>query len=196
MMSSFWEMLTGLAIDLSFSTAAATAFWIPRFKLIASAPAARFLQASLKIASARTVAVVVPSPATLEVLLAASRTSLAPIFSVLSSKSTSSATVTPSLVTVGLPHPLSIMAFRPRGPRVDLTAAASFSTPASNALRASVSNANCFAAIALLSPDILSLYLNCLRTHYGKTFYANQIPKQPFNKQPKGLFSLKTLQKL
>jgi hypothetical protein len=44
--------------------------------------------------------------------------------------SISSATETPSLVTVGPPHDLSRTALRPRGPRVALTARASFSTPA------------------------------------------------------------------
>ncbi len=89
------------------------------------------------MASARTVAVVVPSPAFLLVLLAASLTSWAPKFSYLSRRSISSATVTPSLVTVGDPQPLSRTAFRPRGPRVALTASASLVTPASNARRAS-----------------------------------------------------------
>jgi len=40
------------------------------------APATTFLRSSRKIASARTVAVIVPSPATLEILDATSRTSL------------------------------------------------------------------------------------------------------------------------
>ena len=136
-MSSFLAMSMGLANLPSCSVAATTAFWMPRFNAIASAPAARFLNASLKIASVRTVAVVVPSPAILEVLLAASRTSFAPMFSALSTRSISSATVTPSFVTVGPPQPLSMMAFRPLGPSVDFTAAASFSTPVSNAVRAS-----------------------------------------------------------
>ena len=148
-MSSFLVMSMGLASFFSWSVAAVTAFCMPRFKLIASAPAARFLNASRNIPSARTVAVVVPSPATLDVLLAASFTSLAPMFSALSRRSISSATVTPSLVTVGPPQPLSIIAQRPRGPRVDLTADASFSTPASRALRASLSKAKSFAAMCL-----------------------------------------------
>jgi hypothetical protein len=71
---------------------------------------------SRKRASARTVAVVVPSPASSEVLLAASLTSMAPMFSALLRSSISSATVTPSLVTVGPPQDLSMTALRPRGP--------------------------------------------------------------------------------
>ena len=51
-----------------------------------------------------TVAVVVPSPATSEVLLATSLTIFAPMSSYLSSSSISLATVTPSLVTVGEPN--------------------------------------------------------------------------------------------
>ena len=62
-------------------------------------------------------AVVVPSPATSFVLLAASLTSWAPKFSFGSSSSMSSATVTPSLVILGEPQPLSSTALRPRGPK-------------------------------------------------------------------------------
>ena len=47
--------------------------------------------------------------------------------------SISSATLTPSLVTVGPPQDLSSTALRPRGPRVAFTARASFSTPARRA---------------------------------------------------------------
>src|SRR5258707_2922127 len=97
------------------------------------------------MASARTVAVVVPSPATSLVLLAASFTSWAPRFSNGSSNSMSSATVTPSLVTLGEPQPLSSTALRPRGPRVLRTALANFDTPAINGCRASSSNTICFA---------------------------------------------------
>ena len=86
--------------------------------------------------SARTVAVVVPSPATSLVLQATSRTSWAPMFSYGSSSSISLATVTPSLVMVGEPNFLSRMTLRPFGPSVALTACASFSTPRSKACRA------------------------------------------------------------
>ncbi len=53
------------------------------------------------MAWARTVAVVVPSPATSEVLEATSRTICAPMFSSALPSSISLATVTPSLVMVG-----------------------------------------------------------------------------------------------
>src|SRR3984885_2344696 len=45
--------------------------------------------------------------------------------------------VTPSLVTTGVPVIFSRIAFRPLGPRVDLMASASWSTPASSKARAS-----------------------------------------------------------
>src|SRR5258708_17811083 len=101
--------------------------------------------------SAKTVAVVVPSPAMSLVLLATSRTIWAPIFSYGSSSSISFATVSPSLVIVGEPNFLSRTTLRPFGPSVTLTARLSFSTPRSNALRASSSNINCFAAMLIRS---------------------------------------------
>jgi hypothetical protein len=63
------------------STIALTALSIPRLMPIGFEPAVTFRRPSLKIASARTVAVVVPSPATSEVLVATSRTIWAPMFS-------------------------------------------------------------------------------------------------------------------
>jgi hypothetical protein len=61
------------------------------------------------------------------------------MFSYASSSSISFATVTPSLVTVGLPKDFSMMTFRPRGPSVTLTARASFYTPARMCSRAEAS---------------------------------------------------------
>src|SRR3954468_20252218 len=104
------------------------------------------------MASANTVAVVVPSPATSLVLLATSRTMRAPMCSYLSSSSISRATVTPSLVTVGEPNDFWMMTFRPRGPSVTLTARASLVTPRCIAWRASWSNAIIFAAMCALAP--------------------------------------------
>src|ERR1043165_5353646 len=97
------------------------------------------------MACARTVPVVVPSPATSEVLLATSRTSCAPMFSYGSWSSISLATVTPSLVMVGDPYFFSSTTFRPRGPSVTFTAFATASTPRCNARRASSLNNNCLA---------------------------------------------------
>src|SRR5438552_18886277 len=81
------------------------------------------------MAWASTVAVVVPSPATSEVLLATSRTICAPMFSSVSFSSISLATVTPSLVMVGEPNFFSMTTLRPLGPRVTFTASARTFTP-------------------------------------------------------------------
>src|SRR5271157_609861 len=81
------------------------------------------------MAWARTVAVVVPSPAISEVLLATSLTIWAPMFSNLSSSSISLATVTPSFVMVGEPNDLSSITFLPLGPKVTFTASARPFTP-------------------------------------------------------------------
>ena len=67
--------LIGVAIDRIDLETASTALWMPRDRAIGSAPAAIILSPSRKMASASTVAVVVPSPATSLVLLAASLTS-------------------------------------------------------------------------------------------------------------------------
>src|SRR5262245_31727216 len=155
---------TGLAIDWISSTTVPTALCMPRTNALASTPAVICLRPALKSASARTVAVVVPSPASSEVFDAACLTSCAPMFSTLSRSSISSATVTPSLVTVGPPHDLSSTAFRPRGPRVDFTAAASFSTPAKSDLRASVSKANSLTAMSVSPVD------------YSRTAAADPVP--------------------
>src|SRR5207237_7054316 len=101
------------------------------------------------------VAVVVPSPATSLVLLATSLQSCAPIFSYGSSSSISLATVTPSLVIVGLPHFLSSTTLRPLGPRVTFTASATLLTPRSSALRAFSSYKRFFAAIYFSFPILI-----------------------------------------
>jgi hypothetical protein len=81
------------------------------------------------MAWARTVAVVVPSPALSLVFEATSRTIWAPMFSSLPKSSISLATVTPSFVTTGDPQLFSMTTFRPLGPSVTLTASASVLTP-------------------------------------------------------------------
>src|SRR5574342_73707 len=86
---------------------------------------------------ASTVAVVVPSPATSEVLEATSRTIWAPMFSRGSLSSISLATVTPSLVIRGEPNFLSRTTLRPLGPSVTFTASASRLTPRRIACRES-----------------------------------------------------------
>ena len=129
------------------STIALTARSTPRFRSIGFMPAATDLAPSLTIAWASTVAVVVPSPAWSEVLLATSRTICAPIFSNLSSSSISLATVTPSLVMRGAPNDLSSTTLRPLGPSVTLTALARMSTPRNILSRASTENLTSLAAI-------------------------------------------------
>src|SRR3989441_9718977 len=79
-----------------------------------------------------------------EVFEATSFSICAPMFSLESLSSISLATVTPSLVIVGLPNFLSITTLRPFGPSVALTAAAMMLMPLSRLARASSSNFSCF----------------------------------------------------
>src|SRR5512140_333528 len=102
------------------------------------------------MARASTVAVVVPSPATSEVLLATSFTICAPMSSNLSSSSISFATVTPSLVMFGAPNDFSSTTLRPLGPRVTVTASARTRTPANTLFRASSPNFTIFAGMVWL----------------------------------------------
>ncbi len=125
------------------ATTAAVASSIPRFKSMGFAPAATFFIPSRTMTCVRRAAVVVPSPAVSFVFSAASFTRDAPTFSNLSSRSMSFAMVTPSLVTVGLPKPLSSTTFRPLGPRVTRTVFATWSTPASSFRRARSSKRIC-----------------------------------------------------
>ena len=123
------ESLQGLESFFSSSTATITPLSMPRLMSIGLRPEATALRPSRMIACASTVAVVVPSPASSEVLEATSFTICAPMFSNLSFSSISLATETPSLVTVGAPKLLSSTALRPLGPRVALTALARTLTP-------------------------------------------------------------------
>ncbi len=72
---------TSLAMLRSSSLTRSTAFSMPRLSAIGLAPAATLRRPSRTSAWARTVAVVVPSPATSSVFFATSLTSSAPIFS-------------------------------------------------------------------------------------------------------------------
>ena len=105
---------------------------MPRLTSTGFAPAPIACMPSVMMAWASTVAVVVPSPTTSLVLIAASLTSWAPMFSNWSARWISRAMVTPSLVTTGVPVIFSRMTLRPLGPSVDFTASASLSTPASS----------------------------------------------------------------
>ena len=141
------EVSQGLERDLSSATTAVTALSMPRFKSIGFMPAATAFKPSFTMACARTVAVVVPSPAASLALEATSFTICAPMFSNLSSNSISRATDTPSLVMVGAPKDLSNTTLRPFGPRVTFTASAKIFTPFNIFTRASLPNFTSFAAM-------------------------------------------------
>src|SRR5581483_7846702 len=111
------------------------------------------------------VAVVVPSPATSDVFDATSFTICAPMFSNLSSSSTSFATVTPSLVTFGAPKDFSSTTLRPRGPRVTVTASARMLTPRRIFSRASWLNFTSFAAMAYVPPSTFEHAEDVLLAH-------------------------------
>ena len=130
-------VFTGCASSLIAATTVSTAICIPFLTTIGFAPAATFFMPSRTKACAKSVAVVVPSPATSFVLVATSFTSCAPIFSKASSSSTSFAIVTPSLVMRGAPYFLSRTTFLPFGPKVIFTVSLNLSIPACKALRAS-----------------------------------------------------------
>src|SRR5881628_2977336 len=127
---------------------------MPRFNDIGFEPAVTFLSPSRNIAWASTVAVVVPSPARSEVLVATSFTICAPMFSTGSASSISLATVTPSLVMVGDPNFLSRTTLRHLGPSVTLTASASWLTPRRIAWRDCSPYTICFAIDVLLNSQI------------------------------------------
>src|SRR6267378_2619405 len=169
--------LTSRESFLISSTATSTARSMPRLRAVGLAPAATVLTPSRKMACASTVAVVVPSPATSEVLEATSRTICAPMFSSGSRSSISLATVTPSLVMIGAPNFFSITALRPLGPSVIFTASARAFTPRKIAWREFSPVTICF-AILVIPPDILFCELrnpdeNCtgLKTgHYNGNY--------------------------
>src|SRR5687768_11551850 len=144
---------TGWLIALSSATTASTPRSMPRLSCSGLAPAATLRKPSVTMAWARTVAVVVPSPATSLVLVAASLRSWAPMFSNGSSSSISLAMVTPSLVMVGAPNFLSSTTLRPRGPRVTLTVSANLFTPVSRRRRASSEKERILAAMRSLLLD-------------------------------------------
>ena len=108
------------------------------------------------------VAVVVPSPATSEVLDATTFTSLAPMFSNGSDSSISLETVTPSLVTVGPPNDLLRITLRPVGPSVVPTAWARISTPSIIFRRAASEKSSCLATV-VCSSLLVSCQLSVVR---------------------------------
>src|SRR5438309_12084232 len=145
------EVVQGLEIFFSSSTTPSTALSMPRFRSIGFMPEATNFMPSRTIAWARTVAVVVPSPATSEVLEATSFTICAPMFSNLSFSSISLATETPSLVTVGAPNERSSTTLRPLGPSVTFTASAKMFNPWTILVRAPSWKRTSFAGIVAFS---------------------------------------------
>src|SRR5450759_3300383 len=150
----------GLEIFFSSATAAMTAWSMPRFKSIGFMPAATNFMPSCTMDCASTVAVVVPSPATSEVLEATSFTICAPMFSNLSFSSISLATDTLSLVIVGAPQERSNTTLRPLGPKVTLTASARMFTPITILLRATSWNFTSLAAMLYLLNFVNGLLLD------------------------------------
>src|SRR5450631_3684285 len=169
---------TSLARPSSSSVTAATACSMPRLSAIGFAPAATLRRPSRTIAWARTVAVVVPSPATSSVFLATSLTSSAPIFSYGSSSSISLAMLTPSLVMVGAPHFFSRTTLRPFGPRVTLTASARMFIPRSRPRRASSSKAMILAIRVV--PPTRNGWVTAWRPRR-----TDRIPRAPFARVPR-----------
>ena len=141
---------TSRAAFRSTSDTEATAASMPRLSAIGSAPATTLRRPSWMSACARTVAVVVPSPATSSVFWATSFTSAAPMFASGSSSSMTLAIETPSLVIVGAPHLASSTTLRPPGPRVTLTVSARAFMPRCRARRASSSNRMILAMVVFL----------------------------------------------
>src|SRR4051794_24756896 len=141
------SLLTGRATARNRSTRRSTARSTPRLTRTGLAPVPIADMPSRMIACARTVAVVVPSPTMSLVLIAASLTSCAPMFSNWFLRWISRAMVTPSLVTTGEPVIFSRMTLRPFGPSVDLTASASLSTPVCSRVRASAPNRSSLAMV-------------------------------------------------
>ena len=142
--------LTGTLISFKASTAAFTALSIPLLIAIGSPPAATFFTPSLIMLWARTIAVVVPSPATSFVFIEASFAIWTPIFSNGSSNSISFAIVTPSFVISGAPNFLSSTTFLPFGPNVTFTVSANLFTPFNKLFLASSPYLISFAIIKFL----------------------------------------------
>src|SRR5437763_8917635 len=130
---------------------------MPSLSCIGLAPAVTLRKPSLIMDCARSVAVVVPSLATSFVLVATSRSSCAPVFSIASLSSISRTIVTPSLVTVGAPNFFSRTTLRPLGPSVMRTAWATVSMPFLRCCRASTSNVTVFAICEIPSSLLLAV---------------------------------------
>ena len=137
------RVLTLRDMPFNASTAARSARSSPRLMSIALAPAVTLRTPSAKIAWARSVEVLVPSPTASAVFSAACRSICAPRFSSGSRRSNSLAMVTPSLHTSGAPHFFWIRTDLDFGPRVTRTASASWVVPRRIFSRAAERNRTC-----------------------------------------------------
>src|SRR5580698_9650576 len=170
-------VVQGLLILRSSSIAAVTALSMPRFRSIGFMPDATYFMPSRTMDWARTVAVVVPSPALSLVLEATSLTICAPMFWSLSFSSISFATETPSFVTVGPPKLRSRTTLRPFGPSVTFTAFARMFTPSTILARAESPNTTSLAAIfqllEFLGYNRVSSAVRLLLHHGHDVFFAH-----------------------
>ncbi len=141
------RLLQGRARRCSSATSAMTAWSMPRFRSIGFIPDATYFMPSVTMPCASTMAVVVPSPATSEVLLATSLTICTPMFSNGSRSSSSRATTTPELMMAGAPKGRSSTTVRAFGPSVTRTACARVSMPARILAWASLWKSSCLAAM-------------------------------------------------
>ena len=147
------RLLTGRDRSLIASTAIFAPRSSPRLRSMALAPATTFRTPSAKIAWARMVAVLVPSPTASPVRSAACRIICAPRFSARSLSSISLAIVTPSLQTTGTPKRFSMSTHFDLGPSVTRTASARVVTPRRIRSRASDRNRTCLCAMSSISFD-------------------------------------------
>ena len=133
--------LTSLALSSRYLITFNVAEFIPALISLSLKPS--IFWASFIIEWASMVAVVVPSPASSTVFLAACFNSVAPMFSIGSISVTALATVTPSFVTTGFPEPSSRSTHLPLAPRVELTARYSLSIPLNTFSLASLPKLRC-----------------------------------------------------
>ena len=119
--SMFSLLPTSWDISCRSLTVSSTAASIPFLRHTGLMPETTLFMPSLRIEYARTVEVVVPSPAASLVPSAAVFMSCAPMFSTGSSRSTLFAQVTPSFVAVGAVPGFSISTNLPLGPNVVAT---------------------------------------------------------------------------
>ncbi len=141
------RVLTGRDIVRKASMAAFAATSMPRLRSIALAPATTLRRPSAKIACARTVDVLVPSPTLSPVFSAACRSICAPRFSSGSLRSNSLAIVMPSLQTIGVPQFFWMSTDFDFGPNVTRTASHSSVAPRRIFSRAAERKRTCLWAI-------------------------------------------------